>query len=142
MVIQGLLGESLEEISIRGHISKGSRRLLGSLRRYEEVLKNCISEGLRRKGLRVYKGCEEESSSASGSIRRDLERRILRGTEENIREKQWETFWNPEEAIFGTFCVGYWERFGIHKKGFGRGSWNVEEEFSVDSGNLWRIFLA
>jgi len=76
--------------------------LLGSLRRYEEVLKNCISEGLR-KGLRVYKSCEEESSSESRSIRRDLERRILRGVDENIREKLWETFWNPRKQFLKHF---------------------------------------
>ena len=85
------------------HISEGSWGFRGSLRRYEEVLKNCISEGLRRKGLRVYKGCEEESSSESGSIGRDLERRILRGIEENIREKLWETFWNPRKQFLKHF---------------------------------------
>lgn len=42
------------------------------------VLKNCISEGLK-KGLRVYKIVRRKVHPESGSIRRDPERRILRG---------------------------------------------------------------
>lgn len=27
--------------------------------------------------------------------------------------------------------MGYWVRLGIHKRGFGRGFWNVGEEFAI-----------
>lgn len=43
-----------------------------------------------------------------------------------------ENCWNPEEAIYGIFRVGYWERFGIQKRGSGRGLWNMRREFSAD----------
>lgn len=79
-----------------------------------------------------FKGFKE----VGGGIFKGSLRRIL----ENIRNYKG-LFENPEE-ISATCGVVYWERFGIHKSGCGKGFWNMGSKFSTEiSVNLWRRYL-
>lgn len=129
VVIQGVLG-GVGKVSGRDFKGTSQEGSGGCWDLWEDVRSwKTASQRSCEGGLRVYRDCEEDVKKVNLKV--DLEREVV---EKNFKG----TSCNPEEAIFRTSGMA---RFQIHNKGFGRGFWNVEGEFTIVfqgiSGGFW-----